>query len=205
MRALVSSPLARDWWESLKQQQHPALWTSPAALWGTCSINSSIFSVPQVAEAWPEHCSGRIPLLKYSPSDNLLNSWEVLVLFFMVTSKDVLKVLWFSDSTQIISKNFNNYLCILKSLFTINNIEESSPHHGHITWNGDLKSAQVHFFWQNLTVKCGYDWEDRRTAFLGCVQTGTVMQVTTLIYRCVCHWKPFSALTSPSTATNMFI
>lgn len=161
MRTLVSSPLARDWWESLKQQQHPALWTSPAALWGTCSINSSIFSVPQVAEAWPEHCSGEFPCWSTHPVIIFSTVGRFLFFFFMVTSKDVLKVLWFSDSTQIISKNFNNYLCILKSLFTINNTEESSPHHGHITWNGDLKSAQVHFFWQNLAVKCGYDWEEQ--------------------------------------------
>ena len=131
MWALVSSPLALDGWKNLRQHQHPELWASPTALWVTCSINRSIFSVPQVAEAWPEHCSGRIPWLKCSPSDNLLNVWEVLVLFFMVTSKDVLKVLWFTDRTQIISKNFNNYLCILRSSFTINNTEEIPLTHTH--------------------------------------------------------------------------
>lgn len=96
---------------------------------GTCSINRSIFSVPQVAEAWPEHCWGEFPgwsthpVIIFSTAGGFL----FFFFFFMVTSTDVLKVLWFSDSTQIISKNFNNYLCILKSLFTINNTEESSP------------------------------------------------------------------------------
>lgn len=40
--------------------------------------------------------------------------------FCMVTARDVLKVLWFSDNIQIISKNFNNYCYVFKSLFTIN-------------------------------------------------------------------------------------
>lgn len=45
---------------------------------------------------------GENSLAEVLTSDNLLNSWEVLALFFMVTSEDVLKVLWFSDSTQIL-------------------------------------------------------------------------------------------------------
>lgn len=39
--------------------------------------------------------------------------------FFMVTARDVLKVLWFSDNIQIISKSFSNYLYVFKTLFTI--------------------------------------------------------------------------------------
>lgn len=65
------------------------------------------------------------------PGDNSLagNSIHVMItsctggsflFFFMVTARDVLKVLWFSDNIQIISKNFNNYRYVFKSLPSIN-------------------------------------------------------------------------------------